>query len=183
VRGLAGTTLILLAVACGDDEKTTVAVPGHPGAEKSAASVRAERRAFDGAPPVIPHAPFGAQCVNCHTPAGIEVPGVGFAPPSPHRETKGMEGTTYCTQCHVWKVTDGVFRENEFAGLRQDLREGKSAMPGSPPVIPHAVQMRENCMACHTGPAAREPIRCDHPERVACRQCHLERVVDTLFAR
>jgi hypothetical protein len=33
--------------------------------------------------------------------------------------------------------------------------------------------MRENCAACHTGPAAREEIRTTHPERIRCRQCHV----------
>jgi cytochrome c-type protein NapB len=173
----------MVLASCGEDRKETVAVPGHPGAEKSSAGVRATRRAFDGAPPVIPHEPMGAQCVSCHTMEGLNLPGVGFAPPSPHARTRGMEGTTYCTQCHVWNVTDEVFRENTFVGLRQDLRQGKSAMPGSPPVIPHSIQMRENCMACHTGPAAREEIRCDHPERVQCRQCHVTKYVDTVFVR
>jgi len=177
-----GLILILLLAACGGEEKT-VPVPGRPGAVKSAASVRAERRAFDGAPPVIPHGPFGAACVSCHTERGMDVTGVGFAPPLPHERTRGMEGTTYCTQCHVWKLTDDLFRENTFDGLKQDLRHGKPAMPGAPPVIPHSTQMRENCHACHSGPAAREEVRCDHPDRVQCRQCHLPRVVDTLFAR
>jgi len=187
VRGLAHEALILLLVAlvaCGDEpDKEKVAVPGRPGARKSSAVVRAARRAFDGAPPVIPHAPMGAQCVNCHTTEGLHLPGVGFAPPSPHGTTRGMEGTTYCTQCHVWRVSDGVFRESEFIGLKQDLRHGKAAMPGSPPVIPHSTQMRENCVACHTGPAAREEIRCDHPDRVRCNQCHVSKTSDTLFAR
>jgi cytochrome c-type protein NapB len=174
--------VLLLFAACGEEPKT-VPVPGHPGAEKSAAPVRAQRRAFDGAPPVIPHKPFGAACVNCHTMAGINVPGVGFAPPSPHKLTRGVAGTTYCTQCHVWKLSNDVWKENSFVGLAQDLRKGKSAMLGSPPVIPHAIQMRENCMACHTGAAAREEIRCDHPERVNCRQCHVSKYVTDLFSR
>jgi hypothetical protein len=45
-------------------------------------------------------------------------------------------------------------------------------MPGSPPPIPHALQMRENCRACHAGPGAVSGLRTTHPERVTCRQCH-----------
>jgi cytochrome c-type protein NapB len=45
-------------------------------------------------------------------------------------------------------------------------------MPGSPPPIPHALQMRENCRACHAGPGAVAELRTTHPERVTCRQCH-----------
>jgi nitrate reductase cytochrome c-type subunit len=174
--------LALLLAACGN-EGPGVAVPGHPGALKSAAAVRAERRAFDGAPPVIPHQPFGAACTNCHTPQGINLPGVGFAPPMPHAETKGMHGALRCTQCHVGRTTDDVWRASGFVGLRQDLRRGKQAFFTAPPVIPHALQMRENCQACHSGPAAREEIRCDHPERVRCTQCHLPRTTGEEFAR
>ena len=43
---------------------------------------------------------------------------------------------------------------------------------GSPPPIPHALQMRENCLACHAGPGAVLEIRSTHPERWNCRQCH-----------
>jgi cytochrome c-type protein NapB len=45
-------------------------------------------------------------------------------------------------------------------------------MPASPPPIPHALQMRENCRACHAGPGAVAELRTTHPERVTCRQCH-----------
>ena len=184
MRGLhyQALALILLLVACGEEPKT-VPVPGHPGAEKSAATVRALRRAYDGAPPVIAHKPFGAACVNCHTMEGISVPNVGFAPPSPHKLTKGMAGTTYCTQCHVWKLSNDLFRENTFVGLPQDLRHGKAAMLGSPPVIPHAIQMRENCIACHVGPGAVAVIRVEHPMRGNCRQCHLPMVAKDVFKR
>ena len=34
--------------------------------------------------------------------------------------------------------------------------------------------MRENCLACHTGPAVRQEIATTHPERSRCRQCHVE---------
>jgi len=174
--------VVLLFAACREQE-SKVAVPGVPGATKSAASVRAQRRAFDGAPPVIPHKRFGAACTNCHTMSGISLPGVGFAPPMPHARTAGMQGSLRCTQCHVRQNTQDEWRQSEFEGLRQDLRRGKKALLTSPPVIPHALQMRENCQACHTGPAAREEIRCDHPERIRCTQCHLQRTIGEVFVR
>jgi cytochrome c-type protein NapB len=43
--------------------------------------------------------------------------------------------------------------------------------------------MRENCTACHDGPAAREEIRTPHPERVRCRQCHLTVATTATFER
>jgi cytochrome c-type protein NapB len=45
-------------------------------------------------------------------------------------------------------------------------------LPGGPPPIPHGLQMRENCLACHAGPAAVAEIRTPHPTLVNCRQCH-----------
>ena len=173
---------VVLLAACGEQD-AKIGVPGHPGMLKSVASVRAQRRAFDGAPPVIPHKRFGAACVNCHTMRGMNLPGVGFSPPMPHARTMGMYGALRCTQCHVRKTTDDIWRQNGFQGLRQDLRHGKQAFITAPPVMPHAVQMRENCLACHTGPAAREEIRCDHPDRVRCTQCHVPRVAADEFVR
>ena len=43
--------------------------------------------------------------------------------------------------------------------VRQDLRQGKRLNALAPPPIPHKPFMRENCVACHSGPAAREEIR------------------------
>ena len=167
--------LAALVAACAPEPGTdSVSVPGFEGAQKSAAVVRAERRLFDGAPPVIPHENFGAACISCHDREGMAVEGVGFSPPSPHAETAGMSAMSRCEQCHVRQPGHDAWVENTFAGLRQDLRRGKRLNPLAPPVIPHLLAMRENCVACHSGPAAREEIRTDHPERARCQQCHLE---------
>lgn len=180
-----GLAVAALLVACQPDP---VAVPGREGAEKSAATVRAVRRLYDGAPPVIPHASFGAACSSCHNERGMDVAGVGFAPPSPHADTRGMatqvEGPfSRCQQCHVFQApeVEEPWRANQFVGLRQDLRRGRRLYQGAPPVIPHRTFMRENCLACHSGPAAREEIRTTHPERPRCRQCHVEQVITTEF--
>ncbi|KPJ88793.1 MAG: hypothetical protein AMS18_13120, partial [Gemmatimonas sp. SG8_17] len=74
---------------------------------------------------------------------------------------------------HVFHTTDDVFVPSDFVGLEQDLRVGGRLNPISPPTIPHRLLMRENCIACHSGPAAREEIRTAHPERVRCTQCHV----------
>ncbi len=178
---LAAAAALCLPAACGGDEK--VAVPGRDGASKSAASVRATRRLYDGSPPVIPHARIGADCIACHNDRGMDVPGLGFAPASPHELTPGMSAHSRCEQCHVFRQTDEVFRANDFVGLAQDLRAGTRLYGGAPPVIPHRIQMRENCGACHTGPAAREEIRCSHPERSRCVQCHVPVAANDLFSR
>ncbi len=174
---------LLLAVLCGGcsssepRDSTGVAVPDRPGATKTAALERAERRLFDGAPPTIPHEPLGAACISCHNEEGLAVEGLGFSPPSPHLATAGMSAISRCEQCHVFSSGNpGPWRESSFSGLRQDLRKGQRLHALAPPVVPHAVFMRENCQACHSGPAAREEIRTTHPERVRCQQCHVEQV-------
>jgi nitrate reductase cytochrome c-type subunit len=73
----------------------------------------------------------------------------------------------------VFRTTDDLFVASEYEGLAQDLVAGDRATPGAPPRIPHRILMRENCVACHDGSAAREEIRTTHPERWRCRQCHV----------
>ena len=172
--------IIAMLPGCSDDE--TVPVPGLPGVVKSSAAVRALRRAYDGAPPVIPHDPFGLSCITCHNERGMAVEGTGFAPPSPHGELTGGS-LSRCQQCHVFATTEGVFVESGFTGLKQDLSPGERPHYLAPPVIPHQLLMRENCAACHTSPAAREEIRCTHPERVRCAQCHVEATTTVEFVR
>ena len=158
-----------------------VPVPGHPDANKTPAVERAARRLFDGAPPTIPHAALGAACVSCHDAEGMAVEDLGFAPPSPHEATPGMSALSRCQQCHVFAGATEPLVANAFVGLEQDLRRGPRLNPLSPPVLPHPVLMRENCAACHDGPAAREEIRTSHPERVRCQQCHVPRTTDDTF--
>ncbi len=190
-RGLnrlaAGVLLAILIglVGCSREQSVpeTVAVPGVEEATKTSATGRAERRLYDGAPPVIPHEDPGMECIQCHNATGVSVPGLGFAPATPHELTEGMSAMSRCRQCHVFRTEDAVFVANRFVGLAQDLRRGSRLYPGAPPVIPHSLQMRENCQACHTGPAAREEIRTSHPERARCEQCHVPRKTHQAFAR
>ena len=113
------------------------------------------------------------RCGACHDVQGMPVTNVGFAPASPHDGTRAEYSTGRCRQCHVEVLHDGLFVANDWVGLRQDLRPGARLAANSPPTIPHMVLMRENCRACHTGPAAREEIRTSHPERDRCTQCHV----------
>jgi cytochrome c-type protein NapB len=113
----------------------------------------------------------------------MDVAGVGFAPPSPHDSTAGMSTLSRCTQCHVFATTKDVFATNNFRGVQQDMRRGSRLYPHAPPVMPHAVFMRENCTSCHAGLAAREEIRCTHPDRVRCQQCHVSAVAVDEFAQ
>lgn len=174
---------LLVLTACGGGDEESLYVPGVQGAVKSSPAVRAARRAYDGAPPVIPHQSFGVGCTQCHTLRGMSVPEFGFAPPSPHQNTPGMSDGSRCNQCHVFQQTDELFVASGFEGWRPDGQHGTRAYETAPPVIPHPVLMRENCLACHDGPAAREEIRTTHPERANCKQCHVPSTSSMTFRR
>jgi nitrate reductase cytochrome c-type subunit len=145
----------------------------------TSSAVRADRRLYDGAPPVIPHKPLNIKCTECHTSTGKQAPPLGFAPANPHAATQGVSGTSYCQQCHVFRRDEKTFLdlENDFVGLAQQFAQADRLYPGAPPVIPHRLFMRENCTSCHSGPAARPEIVCKHTERTNCRQCHVPVVV------
>jgi cytochrome c-type protein NapB len=135
---------------------------------------RSARRAYDGAPPVIPHQPLGADCTVCHTVKGQAVPNLGFAPANPHVAGERDGNFANCRQCHVFQQSVETFRPTLFVGLSQTKTASQRLFPGAPPVIPHAIQLRGNCLACHAGPASRQEIVCSHPERTNCRQCHVD---------
>lgn len=128
-------------------------------------------RAYPGAPPRIPHPLVsekgigGNTCLQCHENGGFVTRFDAYAPVTPHPEMIN------CKQCHVPNTAAPVFTRTDF--VKVDAPEtGNAAYPGAPPVIPHGLQMRENCLACHAGPAAPVEIRVSHPERINCRQCH-----------
>ena len=129
------------------------------------------RRAFDGAPPSIPHKILdpkswgGDACNSCHREGGFVEQFQAWAPVTPHPEY------TNCRQCHVPVEQKTLFRETTFAGLKPAAIP-KGQLPNSPPPIPHALDLRTNCVACHGGAAAVPELRSTHPERVNCRQCH-----------
>lgn len=151
------------------EQETPVAVTIAPTA------VRATRRAYSGAPPVIPHPPLGAGCIQCHTETGRSSPPLGFAPANPHGKTPGIGHTANCRQCHLFRRTDepDLFVRNQFVGFQPTSTKGDRLYSTAPPVIPHQKFMRESCTACHTGPGSRPEIRCSHSTRANCTQCHL----------
>lgn len=146
-----------------------------PGDKRPAIARRAELRAYDGAPPRIPHPvrqDSAAECLVCHE------DGLRFrerlAPPMPHRELAS------CTQCHVGDDApmpggadlppDPRAVPNSFAGLSSP-DSGPRFQPIGPPQVPHRAFLRERCDACH-GVNGRDPIRSTHPWRESCEQCH-----------
>ena len=130
-----------------------------------------QRRAYLGAPPVIPHAVKAdmarepASCVACHERGGYVAEFKAFAPVTPHPELVS------CRQCHVPAATQPAFKETLWESVSRPALK-RAALPGSPPQIPHGLAMRENCLACHGGSGAAKDIRVSHPERANCRQCH-----------
>lgn len=145
-------------------------------------AARAERRAFDGAPPISPHPVdqmSSAACLACHgnpvRVGQILVPQISHPPYS------------QCLQCHAsgagptstWAelpspagATDlaSISATNTFEGHRQTA-SGERAFADAPAVIPHPTWMRENCMSCH-GPGGSSALRTSHPSRQSCTQCH-----------
>ncbi|HSH05256.1 MAG TPA: nitrate reductase cytochrome c-type subunit [Anaerolineae bacterium] len=130
------------------------------------------RRAYAGAPPIIPHPitdaySFGGNtCLQCHQNGDYTPEFQAYAPIVPHPELIN------CRQCHVPVTTDELFTLIDWQPLPHP-EINQSALPGSPPPIPHGRQMRDNCIACHASPATADEIRLTHPERSSCLQCHV----------
>ena len=128
------------------------------------------RRQYPGSPPEIPH-PVDVhgkelECLKCHADGGWTIILKRMTPVTPHPELIS------CNQCHVWPVTGTLFRANDWQSVPPP-RLGRSYLPGAPPPIPHDLQMRENCHACHVGPGTVLEIRMKHQWRGNCWQCHV----------
>jgi nitrate reductase (cytochrome), electron transfer subunit len=133
-------------------------------------------RQYPGSPPRIPHPAEDSfsgktqNCLSCHARGGYSPEYQKFIPVTPHPDKE------LCYQCHVpLKEVKRRFQENNWESINPP-RLGRSALGGSPPMIPHSLQLRENCIACHTGPGAVVEIRIGHAARGNCRQCHVPMV-------
>lgn len=184
---------VAAAVACsvpapegpapGEPGPATVAAPADPSQPDSADApaprppatdeVREARalrrnRAYDGAPPMVPHPDKGYaldQCLECHGP-GDGAGGDLVAVPTPHPEL------VHCTSCHVALVDERAeFRPSDAEAFVWPA--ARRAHAEAPWTIPHPVTMRERCILCHTSPNLAEPARTTHPQRRACTQCHV----------
>lgn len=137
-------------------------------------AIRSQRRAFNGAPPVIPHAVEQTNdeaCYACH--GGGAIVGQLVANEMPHGRLSN------CIQCHVASpprfLTDSNSAvetkvSNSFAGLPAP-RSGPRAFQGAPPSIPHSTWMRERCLSCHGGKGW-PGLEVTHRWRANCLQCH-----------
>ena len=133
-------------------------------------------RQYPGSPPRIPHkvspsfAENAEDCLACHASGGYDAELDAYAPVTPHPENE------LCYQCHLPVHTEKLFVGNDWQSINPP-KLGQSQLAGSPPSIPHTLQLRGDCIACHTGPAAVAEIRVEHGSRGNCRQCHLPMVV------
>lgn len=130
---------------------------------------RDKNRAFNGAPPTIPHTvdQTSAQaCMACH--------GEGIKTKTLRIPKMSHQFLANCTQCHVESnprhMLASLFKESRFVGLPAPTA-GPRAFPGAPPQMPHSTWIRSDCMSCH-GFAGSHGIRTTHPWRKNCQQCH-----------
>ncbi len=165
--------------------RTDAVPPRTEEARLASLAKRASRRAFDGAPPTIPHAideRTQPNCLVCHE-RGAKV-GDRIAPMMGHRPLSS------CTQCHApsaaarpaWlrEALEQLPAAPEETTLtaRATVEEfggrGARAYPHAPPALPHTRFMRERCESCH-GVTGSVGLRTSHPVRQSCQQCHLPR--------
>ncbi|MBL8679314.1 MAG: nitrate reductase cytochrome c-type subunit [Myxococcales bacterium] len=149
-------------------------VPAVDDATRAAAlQRRAEHRAYNGAPPTIPHAidqQTYPNCLSCHE-HGMRI-GERVAPMMSHQRYDN------CFQCHVTseqpmpgaRLDDQQppYRDNAFVGLESQPSARWGA--GAPPPTPHSTLMRSRCESCHG--VFGSGIRSTHPHRQSCVQCH-----------
>lgn len=139
------------------------------------------RRQYLGSPPYIPHPVEEADlapvdCLACHARGGWTEELKRHTPVTPHPERVA------CRQCHVSQTDAEMFVASDWVSVPPPPL-GRSELPGAPPPIPHDLQMRGDCIACHVGPGTVAVIRTEHPSRGNCRQCHVHKTEAEPFSR
>jgi cytochrome c-type protein NapB len=139
--------------------------------KQAALADRAKNRAYDTAPPTVPHPTDGmtaASCLACHG------PGMRVGDRVATRMSHPVMGN--CVQCHAPAAPPELAAfatpaaGNDFAGAFRS-GPGSRAGPGAPPTVPHTTWMRQDCASCH-GLVARPGLRTTHPWLTNCTQCH-----------
>ncbi|MBB6461933.1 cytochrome c3 family protein [Flammeovirga kamogawensis] len=131
-----------------------------------------QRRAYEGAPPQIPHPLLSKKgigdksCLQCHENGGYVASFKAYAPATPHPELIS------CRQCHVPITTKKLFKKTNWK-RSQPTHVDNRALVTSPPTIPHGLQNRTDCLSCHAGSGGLVDIRATHTERANCMQCHV----------
>jgi len=170
--------------------------PAHRSAHPRSLATYNALRAYAGAPPRIPHGlpPTEFQtggCKTCHEKGGFSLRFGAYVPLTPHPEMGAclqchvgdaklmaialprMEPSDRCRQCHAPGATRWRDSTLNWTGLAEPPLM-RSVRGRTPPPIPHPLQMRENCLACHASPQGVAGIPTPHPEWANCRQCHVE---------
>jgi cytochrome c-type protein NapB len=152
-------------------------------------------RAYPGAPPRIPHGLTHeeyrtAGCRTCHDRGGYSQRFGAYAPVTPHPERVAClqchvaddrliglplpknDGDDLCKQCHVPSDPRAALRNPQWQAAAWPALAPRP-LNGTPPPIPHDLQMRGNCLSCHLGPGSVAEIRTSHPQQADCRGCHL----------
>ena len=152
-------------------------------------------RAYPGAPPRIPHGltpdeALRGGCTTCHERGGYSHRFDAYVPITPHPEMgiclqchvgdvklmaiplPSTDASARCRQCHAagamrWKDSSTTWKPLEWPQIQRVVKN-------APPAIPHTLELRGNCVACHAAPSAVKEIRTSHSDRANCRQCHLE---------
>jgi len=153
-------------------------------------------RAYPGSPPRIPHALTPAEylrggCKTCHEKGGYSQRFGAYVPITPHpdmgaclqchvgdarllpTDLPGSDPSARCRQCHstggmLWRDSALTWKPMSWPQVAKVTRDGP------PPPIPHTLEMRGNCVSCHSAPAGVLEIRTPHSARSNCRQCHVE---------
>lgn len=166
-------------------------------AHRRTLAVHRKLRAFPGAPPRIPHGLTEQEfqsgtCNTCHERGGFVDRFATYAPVTPHPEMGQClqchvaddrfvgvavardADTPVCAQCHILDALTAP--PPQFVAIDWPTPDwpqlGQVALPGAPQAIPHSLQFRGNCVACHAGMGAVFEVRTTHPEQANCRQCH-----------
>lgn len=134
---------------------------------------RARLRAFYTAPPVMPHDRAllrNHDCQYCHSDVRDFRSTDRLSTKTPHAQLSN------CMQCHVavepplGEAAEPV--DTSWAGL-EEPGAGDRAHALAPPTLPHRLFLRENCLSCHHAESPYVFMRCTHPERGNCLQCHV----------
>lgn len=158
----------LLTAACGNSgSDVDLYNPDKWASRDELLAARRDTRAYDGAPPVIPHevARRGREnCNSCHTPGATTNP-ERVGPPRSHPAWGD------CRQCHVEIQSTQTLVRSGLEPLWWPA-VGARMYASAPPTIPHALQNRQDCEVCHIGSQAPAALRAAHGMRENCRQCH-----------
>jgi len=168
VRAACVVPALLLAVSCGGGSDLALYDPGALTSRAQLLDARRETRAYDGAPPVIPHevdARGRQNCNSCHTPGATDNP-ARVGPPRSHPAWGD------CRQCHVEQLARDRFTGSNLDALWWPA-SGSRLYSSAPPTIPHALQNRQLCEVCHIGEQAPLALRASHGPRDNCTQCHV----------